>query len=82
MIIKEQVQAMLEGNICLVEFAKTNGEMRSMACTLRGDMIPKVKGTGRAAPAENMTVWCVDKMGWRSFKMSNVKSVRVLPQRI
>lgn len=81
MIIKGEVERMLRENICVVEFTKTNGDMRSMPCTLRADMLPPTKGLGKPSTA-NMTVWCVDKGAWRSFKLENVKSVRVLEQRI
>ena len=81
MIIREEVQNMLENNICLVEFTKANGDMRSMPCTLRADMLPPTKGLGKASTT-NMTVWCIDKASWRSFRLENVKSVRVLEQRI
>lgn len=37
----EELQKMLVENECIVEFTKVNGEVRSMPCTLRADLIPQ-----------------------------------------
>lgn len=37
----EELQKMLVENECIIEFTKVNGEVRSMPCTLRADLIPQ-----------------------------------------
>lgn len=41
------------------------------------DSLLEVKAP-RRKPELNLSVWCMDKEGWRSFKVANVVHVRVL----
>jgi WYL_2, Sm-like SH3 beta-barrel fold len=70
----------LTKNICDVTFTKVNGETRTMPCTLKPSSLPPapVKESKKVANPETMSVWCVDKKEWRSFKTMNVTEVRVL----
>jgi len=62
--------------ICEVTFTKKNGEHRVMPCTLVFDHIPEEhhpKGTGTAHNSQDtIAVWCMDKEGWRSFRVDSV----------
>ena len=65
-----------------VEFVKANGEVRNMLCTLEPHALPPmpVKEVSesirtRKANDEALSVWCVDKQAWRSFRFDSVKSV-------
>ena len=79
MIIKSQVEDMLRRNVCVVEFTKvSNGAQRNMICTLRKDIVPPLKGTGGPPSPEVIPVWCLDKNGWRSFRVDSVRNVRVM----
>jgi hypothetical protein len=72
---------MLRHNIVNVTFTKVNGEERVMRCTLRGDLVPNtVKNNGEVVveqkqTSNNVSVWDVEKNGWRSFRVENVKSI-------
>jgi hypothetical protein len=70
----------------MVEFTKVNGEVRSMPCTLKAELIPpapvKVLAEGEVSKVkkenpEVMSVWCLDKKEWRSFRIANVISAKV-----
>jgi len=78
---REQILSLLQENVCAVTFAKVDGEVRIMPCTLSPAVLPRIeKGPAVERPqnAEVMSVWCTDKEGWRSFRVANVHSIRVL----
>ena len=82
--------AMLHNNICEVTFTKVNGDIRVMPCTLKEDVIPPapVHETNTDNPIDfpkeakkqnpnTMSVWCLDKKEWRSFRVANVTSITI-----
>lgn len=78
---REQIQSLLSENVCAVTFTKVNGEQRIMPCTLMPNLLPRVEkamAVQRPQNPETMSVWCVDQQGWRSFKLANVTTVRIL----
>lgn len=82
MIIKGEVEQMLRQNICVVEFTKvSNGAQRNMICTLRSDIVPPIKGTGGLSSPDVIPVWCLDKNGWRSFRVDTVRRVTIMELR-
>jgi hypothetical protein len=83
---REQLSELLHISECVVEFTKVNGEVRAMPCTLKAELIPsapvKVLAEGQVprVKKENpdvMSVWCLDKKEWRSFRIANVISAKV-----
>ena len=85
-ITREQLSELLHTGECMVEFTKVNGEVRSMPCTLKAELIPpapvKVLAEGEVPKVkkenpEIMSVWCLDKKEWRSFRIANVISAKV-----
>ena len=63
---------------CTVTFTKINGETRVMPCTLKEDIIPKVEYKGNKKPNESaISVWCLDKQEWRSFRVDNVVDLQI-----
>ena len=67
----------LNMGICEVTFTKKNGEERVMPCTLVFDHIPeehhqKGNSTGQHSKQDSIAVWCMDKEGWRSFRVDSV----------
>lgn len=72
----------LQAHKCVVKFTKVNGEVREMPCTLREDIVPKYE---RKTPAKDATgkqqntlsVWCLDKNEWRSFRVDRVLELRL-----
>jgi hypothetical protein len=84
-ITREQLSELLYTGECVVEFTKINGEVRSMPCTLKTELIPPVpvkvlaEGEIPKVKKENpnvMSVWCLDKKEWRSFRIVNVISAK------
>lgn len=67
---------------CEITFTKVDGSIRTMPCTLREAALPAreaTKITEAKTPNYNtISVWCLDKKEWRSFRVANVKSVKVL----
>ena len=85
-LTREQLSELLRTGECVVEFTKVNGEVRIMPCTLRTELIPpapvKVLAEGEVPKVkkenpEIMSVWCLDKKEWRSFRIANVISAKV-----
>ena len=68
----------LKNHKCTVTFIKVNGETRVMPCTLKEDLVPKVehKGTKKLNEAV-VSVWCLDKQEWRSFRVDNVVDLQI-----
>jgi hypothetical protein len=84
-ITREQLSELLHTGECVVEFTKVNGEVRTMPCTLNELLIPpapiKVLTEGEIPKVkkenpEVMSVWCLDKKEWRSFRIANVISAK------
>ena len=79
---REEILSQLQQGICRVTFTKVNGEVRTMPCTLKSDLLPVAsvaqlsedKKT-RKVNEDNVSVWCTDKNEWRSFKVANVTEV-------
>ena len=90
-ITRDQLTTMLHTGECVVEFTKVNGEVRTMPCTLNEALIPAPVHTTNTdnpidfpAPKKEkkqnpdvMSVWCLDKKEWRSFRIANVISAKI-----
>jgi hypothetical protein len=82
MIDKEQTVKNLHECICKVVFTKTNGEERTMSCTLNESILPEVvkeieEKSPREKSKDSLAVWDTDKGGWRSFRWDSVKEFNV-----
>jgi len=77
---RELLVQLLTENICIVKFTKVDGEMREMPCTLNEKHLPprelKEEKTHKESNT-SLSVWCMDKSAWRSFRIDNVISVSV-----
>jgi WYL_2, Sm-like SH3 beta-barrel fold len=74
----------LTNHECTVTFTKVNGETRVMPCTLKADVIPTPpaevasKSTVKRHENQNVvSVWCLDKKEWRSFRVDNVVDLQI-----
>jgi hypothetical protein len=91
-LTRDQLSELLHTGECVVEFTKVNGEVRTMPCTLNEALIPPlpahdtntVNPINFPAPKKEkkpnldvMSVWCLDKKEWRSFRIANVISAKV-----
>ena len=90
---KAELNQLLREHTVEVTFTKVSGEVRVMPCTLKESLItaqpvhvtntdnpidfPKVKKEKKENP-DVMSAYCLDKKEWRSFRVANVISVRIL----
>ena len=76
---REQMIDALRSHKCTVEFTKVNGEKRTMPCTLNPAFMPEQPVLeGKTAKKENdnvISVWCLDKQAWRSFRVDSVTNL-------
>lgn len=74
-----KILELLQQHDCEVTFRKVDGELRVMPCTLRATALPTkqvTEGTRTKAPTPGViSVWCLDRREWRSFRTNNVISV-------
>lgn len=81
-LTRNEIIEALQTHKCVVKFTKVDGTIREMPCTLREDIVPKYE---RKTPAKDATgksqntlsVWCLDKNEWRSFRVDNVLELRL-----
>ena len=77
-LTKEQIVEALKANVCEVTFTKVNGEVRTMPCTLREDLVPAYeRKTPVKKESDTISVWCLDKQEWRSFRLDNLLELRL-----
>ena len=80
-ITREQLIETLKTHKCTVEFTKLNGEKRTMPCTLNPAFMPEQPVLeGKVAKKTNdnvISVWCLDKAAWRSFRVDSVTSIQL-----
>ena len=74
----------LKNHECTVTFTKVNGETRVMPCTLKEGVVPTPpadvasKSTVKRHENQNVvSVWCLDKKEWRSFRVDNVLDLQI-----
>ena len=77
--MRDELINILKDNICVVSFKKKDGTNRNMKCTLKESIVPKATKEDplsqkkiRALNEEVVTVWDVEKEGWRSFRVDSV----------
>ena len=71
-----EIRELLYQGVYEITFTKVNGEVRTMPCTLDSTLLPpqplKEFHETRVYKPETLSVWCLDKMEWRSFRVANV----------
>jgi hypothetical protein len=76
---ESKILELLQQHDCEVTFRKVDGDLRVMPCTLRPEALPKkpvTEGTRTKTPVPGvLSVWCLDRREWRSFRINNVISV-------
>lgn len=80
MFKREELQTKLRDGIHQIVFTKKDGTERKMFCTLSEAVIPEEhkpkKGTTIKVNDSVLAVFDVEKQGWRSFTIADVKSVQ------
>lgn len=80
---KENLLDMLRNNVVTVTFTKLDGTERIMKCTLLGEYVPAPATNRQMLLQENrgsdnnISVWDTEAQDWRSFRVSNVKSIQI-----
>lgn len=80
---KENLLDMLRNNVVTVTFTKLDGTERIMKCTLLGEYVPAPLTNNQVLLQENrgsdnnISVWDTEVQDWRSFRVSNVKSIKI-----
>lgn len=80
----ETLTSQLQSAVYEVTFNKVNGEKRVMPCTLVSDYLPaadvdKISATeGKEVNKTVVRAFAIDKQAWRSFKVENVISTKVI----
>lgn len=74
---RQDVLNMLNNGVVTVTFTKVNGEERVMNCTLLSEYLPGGAGPTllQEATGDNVSVWDTEANGWRSFRISSIKSI-------
>jgi hypothetical protein len=79
----DMLRDMLRGGVCEVTFTKINGDLRTMPCTLKEDMLPPqviVEGEEkreRKVSDTSLAVFVTDISEWRSFRLDSIHSISV-----
>lgn len=73
----------LKSNICEVLFKKVDGTERVMVCTLHESYLPKQIELEESiqnvtSPLKSVSVWDIEKNGWRAFKTDSIMSFEVI----
>lgn len=81
--LREDYKAKLEHGSWIVEFTKvSDGSTATMECSLDPRLLPPQK-EGQLERTENedlIHVYSLDRKGWRSFRVANVKSFYQKPE--
>lgn len=74
------LKKLLTQGVYEVTFTKVNGETRTMPCTLDPQRLPaapiKESANTKVRKEDALSVWCVDKNEWRSFKVMNILEIK------
>ena len=77
LMTRKEMSELLHSGVRSVTFTKTNGEIRTMICTLMEDILPQANPEAKVYKTneEVLAVWDVEKEGWRSFRLDAIISV-------
>lgn len=70
-----KLEKKMRSEIVAFKFRKVDGTIRIARGTLRSDIMPEIKGTGRPLSFELQLFFDMDKQSFRSFKKSNLISI-------
>lgn len=75
--LKEEYKERLKSGVWVVEFTKVDGTPTVMDCTLDPRLLPpqlNESTTPRVEQDHLLSVYSLDRQGWRSFTVANVKN--------
>jgi len=81
----DMLRDMLHGNVCEVTFTKVNGDLRTMPCTLKPELLPpvivsesqEIETPKRKVSDKALAVFVTDIGEWRSFRLDSIHSISV-----
>lgn len=71
----EKLHAMMLQGIVSFQFIKLDGTLRTAHGTIKGDLVPPTKGTGRPFVKGQQTYYDTDKGDWRCYKKDRLVKV-------
>lgn len=77
-INRDFIVGLLKSGKYKVEFTKKDGTHREMLCTLNEKYIPESEtpiGLGKPKTNDIVSVYDLEKNGWRSFRVNSVKAM-------
>lgn len=74
----EEIRIALREQILVIDFVKKNGDIRTLVCTTKEDIIPPTFGAS-VPNDEVITAWDIVNEGWRSFRVDSIISVEMQP---
>ena len=80
--LKDEYKSRLSVGKWIVEFTKVDGTPAVMECTLDPKLTPPLKEGVEPRPEKDdlIHVYSLDRQGWRSFKVANVKAFYPKPE--
>ena len=81
----DMLKNLLRESVCEVTFTKVNGDLRTMPCTLKEDMLPPIvvvesedtEMPKRKVSETSLAVFVTDISEWRSFRLDSIHSISV-----
>ena len=81
----DMLKNLLRESLCEVTFTKVNGDLRTMPCTLKEDMLPPIvvvesedtEMPKRKVSETSLAVFVTDISEWRSFRLDSIHSISV-----
>jgi hypothetical protein len=77
-----ELKTLLQNEVAMVTFDKSDGTTRVMKCTLLPEFLPVVSlDENKKVRQENlevMPVWDIENSGWRSFRIDSIKNIEVV----
>ena len=77
-LLNDYLRKLLKESVLNIKFTKKDGTTRDMRCTLVDQFIPTAtkeqyeEKRTRARNPDVLSVWDLDKKGWRSFRVDSV----------
>ena len=79
------LEGILKANVCKIQFTRVSGGVSTMRCTLKPEYLPEYAGDKEHLERANqvrianeiITVWHLDKKGWRCFKIENLINLEI-----
>jgi len=81
----DMLRNMLRESVCEVTFTKVNGDLRTMPCTLKPELLPpvivnesqEIETPKRKVSDKSLAVFVTDIGEWRSFRLDSIHSISV-----